>query len=355
MKHLVIGAGATLAEALAAGISPEDQPPLISNFARKVWHDFNPHPHLDRYLESLGHTVENDDGRELFFDLEEKGSTNIEKFFEFAWRNKGRSWEWSDNPAVNTDAANAASDGISIKEAPLPSGFARGLQVSMASSSDSRVSRGQPSYWDNLMDWGIGRPFVDLMVRAFGQNGGQFGFRDLPVAKMVAAQLAPGDLVLSLNYDTVFEIALEQLGASFTYGPKGEGTIRIAKPHGSLNLVQLDGGYSFGAAHWLGTPEPADGRSFQGFVPPRLNKTYAQHPFAKQIMDSMRGRRPNQLIFWGIGLTESDADLLALYRAWANRAQEVVVVNPDHTAAERIGRLLSCNPRHLVGPEGQQV
>ena len=42
MKHLIIGAGATLAEALSMGISREQCPPLIRDFARKTWLNYAP-------------------------------------------------------------------------------------------------------------------------------------------------------------------------------------------------------------------------------------------------------------------------------------------------------------------------
>ena len=49
MKHLIVGAGATFAEALALGNPTEKCPPLIRDFARKTWENYTPHPYLEEY------------------------------------------------------------------------------------------------------------------------------------------------------------------------------------------------------------------------------------------------------------------------------------------------------------------
>ena len=54
MRHLIIGAGATLAEALDHGCPPEFQPPLIRDFARKTWMNYSPHPVLEASSTNLG-------------------------------------------------------------------------------------------------------------------------------------------------------------------------------------------------------------------------------------------------------------------------------------------------------------
>jgi hypothetical protein len=48
---------------------------------------------------------------------------------------------------------------------------------------------------------------------------------------------------------------------------------------------------------------------------PRLNKTYDQHPIAKVILDAACNRHPRHIAMWGVGLTDSDADLIDLYSA----------------------------------------
>ena len=67
MKHLIIGAGATLGEALALGNASEVCPPLIRDFARKTWSNYTPHPILEVYLRELGYRNLGNDPRELFY------------------------------------------------------------------------------------------------------------------------------------------------------------------------------------------------------------------------------------------------------------------------------------------------
>ena len=75
MRHMIIGAGASVAEGLAVGKSFDECLPVMRNFARKTWGEFNPHPFLDRFLETLGHKATGEDARNLFYELEAKGVT----------------------------------------------------------------------------------------------------------------------------------------------------------------------------------------------------------------------------------------------------------------------------------------
>jgi hypothetical protein len=94
------------------------------------------------------------------------------------------------------------------------------------------------------------------------------GFRNLELTKSVATKYGSGDLVLNLNYDTVFEIALNQLVRPFVYAPKPkEDELVVCKPHGSINLVTNETTFAFGQPEWWGIPEPQGFRSFLGFVP----------------------------------------------------------------------------------------
>ena len=116
-------------------------------------------------------------------------------------------------------------------------------------------------------------------------------------------------------------MALEQLARPFAYSPnkpKANEPV-VCKPHGSLNLITNDTSFTFGQPDWLGIPEPQGFNSFRGFIFPRINKSYEQHPIAKIMLGSIRGRHPKQVAMWGVGLTDSDADLLSLYTAWARR------------------------------------
>lgn len=190
------------------------------------------------------------------------------------------------------------------------------------------------------------RLFNFLQYNVFFENG--VGWKDLSLSKAIARSLGQGDLVLNLNYDTVFELALEQLGQPFSYAPNvaQNGEVVICKPHGSLNMVSNNNGFMFGQPSWLGMPQPSGYRSFSGLIPPRLNKQYNQHPISKIIIQSVQNRMPDELIFWGIGLTDSDVDLVELYKAWSKNMPSVTVINPDIGVAEKIAAILRLSVRH---------
>lgn len=328
MRHLIVGAGATLAEALQQGCAPEHCPPLIRDFARKTWTNYTPHPVLEAYLYQLGYTDLGDDPREVFYRLEEQGATNIERFLEFAWVNRNQEWK--------------------VDRSRLPPGFISGLRIDEAGGTSVQVtSDAGGGFWDNLLYHGVGNPLMLLMAQCFFENGK--GWKDLTLSKYVAAKLAPGDLALNLNYDTVFELALLQANRPFAYSPNIPklDQVLICKPHGSLNLVSNHEGFAFGQPEWLGMPQRRGYRSYSGLIPPRLNKSYSQHPIAQMILEPVAARKPEQITMWGVGLTESDVDLLELYRAWAAHAREIEIINPSQEVVERVRSLVPCNFRHF--------
>lgn len=193
MKHLIVGAGATLAEARALGNAPEACPPLIRDFARKTWSNYTPHPLLEIYLRGLSYENLGHDPRELFYELEEKGVTNIERFMEFAWENRNLGFEL---------------------EEKLPPGYISGFRITAGASAVRGVASGEENgFWENLLYHGLGSPLSFFMIQCFFENGK--GWKDLQLSKSVAARIQPADLVLNLNYDTVFEIALTQLEQPF--------------------------------------------------------------------------------------------------------------------------------------------
>ena len=67
------------------------------------------------------------------------------------------------------------------------------------------------------------------------------------MSKTVANEIKSGDLIVSLKYDTVFELALTQRGRAYSYSTSAarDGNIIVYKPHGSLSLVVNDGGFTF--------------------------------------------------------------------------------------------------------------
>lgn len=326
MKHLVIGAGATFAEACALGNLRENCPPLMGDFARKTWANYTPHPLLERYLNDLGFTDQGDDPRELFYELEKVGTVNIERFMEYCWQNRRIKF-----PDLNEQ---------------VPHGFISGLRASSPGAIEAPSSAGE-EFWENLLYHGIGSPIQFLTLQCFFENSG--GWKDLSLSKSIARSLHQGDLVLNLNYDTVFELALEQLGQPFSYAPNvaQNGEVVVCKPHGSLNMVSNNDGFMFGQPSWLGMPQPYGYRSFSGLIPPRLKKQYNQHPISAIIIQSVQNRMPDDLIFWGIGLTDSDVDLVELYKTWSKNEPSVTVINPDIGVAQKIGSLLQLPVQHF--------
>jgi hypothetical protein len=333
MRHLIVGAGATLAQARALGTSEQLCPPLIHDFARKTWANYNPHPILEIYLTSIGFSDHGDDPRESFYELEDKGVTNIERFMEFAWQHR--------------------NDDITITNRPLP-GLIWRLRIKEAGPDKVHVGGDtEMNFWDNLLYHGIGSPLMLHMINCFGINGEEGPFKSLELTKAVALKLETGDFVLNLNYDTTFEVALSQLKRSFVYSPNepNDGDLIVCKPHGSLNMVSSNKSFAFGQPEWLGMPEPKGFKSYSGLIPPRLSKRYDQHWMAKAILASARNRRPTALTMWGIGLTESDQDLLALYARWAQSAGSIEVINPSIDVAKKAQTIFECETHHFPSVE----
>lgn len=340
MKILVIGAGATYAEAKGLGVAENLLPPLMRNFSTqsRIWQNFNPHPFLDRYLEELGYTVENEDGRELFYELEKSQIVNIEKFFEFCWKHREKSWSWSNNPKVYGDKDNIAGR--------LPRDFISGVVVRSAGNSSTPPE--EPNdFWNNMMHHGFGLPFFLMMAECFFENGK--GIKNLLLSKKVAAILKPGDLVLNLNYDTIFDLGVLQAGKNFVYSPQlTPSKIMICKPHGSLNMVISSNGFSFGSPEWWGSPAPAnpEWRSYIGLIPPRFDKSYEQNRASKMMIESVQQLQPDEIVFWGIGFTESDIDLNELFKKWCGNKPIISVANPIIEVAKKIESNLSCMVNH---------
>ena len=329
MKHLVLGAGAAFSEARALGNSPEQCPPLMGDFARKMWDNYTAHPLLEEFLCRLGHTDLGDDPRELFYRLEREGHTNVERFMEFAWVNRHRKFD--------------------IKERPFPPGYISGLRIRTPGTSDKddTALNSHGDFWENLLYHGIGGPLQLHMIECFFENG--VGWKTLAQSQSLISHLNSSDVVLNLNYDTVFELALSQRAVSFCYSPNDPGTdtILVAKPHGSLNMVMNNTGFTFGQPEWLGMPQPPGYRSYSGIIPPRLNKDYSQQPAAAMILAPLQQRRPESIIMWGVGLTESDVDLVSLYGQWAESANIIDVINPSAEVADKVTDLCNTTVRHF--------
>lgn len=325
----MVGAGASVAEGLALGLTFEQCPPLVSDFAAKLWGEFNPHPILDKFLRSHSYEVPDRDGRLLFYELERSAETrdtiNIERFFEFAWKHKDKDWSPDIGPNGN-----------------LPKDYVEGFVITSGGTAAGSTNRQPPSGWQNLLLHGIGSPLQLIIINGFYENG--VGWRPLQVGQSVGRVLRPGDAVLNLNYDTLFELALQQAGIPFSYAPNliRPEKVSICKPHGSLNLVvnEREDSFSFGQPEWLGVPAPRGTISFSGLLPPRYEKSYAQVPTAKMILAPLMDSHPDTISFWGVGFTSSDVDLIQLYRTWTRACSRVEIINPDEATARAAEKLL---------------
>lgn len=198
-----------------------------------------------------------------------------------------------------------------------------------------------------------------IFLKLFGIFTEQFGLgagKPMKAGASVGAILRPGDQVLNLNYDIAFDLALKQIGRSTCYAPSVDSSeILILKPHGSFNLYVnvSNGNFFFEAPDQIhgsvGIPDPEGGLFFvqDGIVPPRLNKTYKHHPIAAKVLETMRPVRAETVTFWGVGLTDSDVDLLDLYREAVGDAQCVEFINPSVSDHEHASRLLGVNITHF--------
>jgi len=204
--------------------------------------------------------------------------------------------------------------------------------------------------WENLINHGVLNPLTFLLLMGFYKNGE--GIRQLQAGKLVSQKLENGDLVMNLNYDTLFEIAAVQSGHQITYipnRPKGSG-IAVAKPHGSLNLLADETRFWFAQPDCIGAlPSSADNfRNHRAIVPPRFNKTYAQHPIAKIICDQIISTRPDVITLWGVGLVDSDTDLLDVYDNWAASGAAIESINPNANVAEKASKIFNRSVRHCT-------
>jgi hypothetical protein len=217
MRLLVIGAGASYAECKAKGLPDELCMPLMKDLSRKLWADFNPTPFLEVFLVEQGHKLDGVDPVALFYDLEQRFPGLIEDFFASAWRRRND---------FHTQYSNR---------------------------------------WDDLMYHGFLRPLNFILMGGLLADNPEQRF---PLSEKVAAQLVPGDLVLSLNYDLIFDVALKNIGRKTVYSPNarpGDG-VWVFKPHGSFHIAVDQRNYRFGFGQVTAKMEVQLGRSIAHYV-----------------------------------------------------------------------------------------
>ncbi|MBI5931314.1 MAG: hypothetical protein HY862_18550 [Chloroflexi bacterium] len=200
--------------------------------------------------------------------------------------------------------------------------------------------------WEAFIYAGIYLHLFTLFTRQFGLGIGV----PMLAGRRVANQLTSSDVVLNLNYDIAFDLALKQSGKNICYAPDlRENAISILKPHGSFNFyVNLVNGNCYfeepDRIHGsVSIPDPSGGffSPHGGIVPPRLNKSYIHHPGAEIILDTCRPFLPKIVTFWGVGLTDSDVDLLSIYREAATSAEIIEFINPAMEAHQKAEKLLN--------------
>ena len=201
------------------------------------------------------------------------------------------------------------------------------------------------AFWRDFVYSGIYDKLQWLFYYQFGSGLG----KPMLAGTKVANQLDNYDGVINLNYDIAFDLALKQAGKNICYAPHfKENAIYVLKPHGSINLYM-----NYKTKKWFfAEPDKVAGSvsldlgnegifdPFESIIPPRLNKNYKLHPMAKAILHSIRTYKSNKLTFWGIGLTESDVDLLEIYREASSTAKVVEFINPDESACAKASSLL---------------
>jgi hypothetical protein len=58
---------------------------------------------------------------------------------------------------------------------------------------------------------------------------------------------------------------------------------------------------------------------------------------------------------WGVGLTDSDLDLISLFKRWVKNSDAIDIINPCAEVAEKAKNLFACCVRHFLSvPEWEQ-
>ena len=146
-------------------------------------------------------------------------------------------------------------------------------------------------------------------LRSWGKNcsttGGDGETSGLP--ESVIKTLHVGDLVISLNYDIIFDIAIERSGKKFGYLPMDghEQTVLLAKPHGSIHMLvnEREGSFAFAQpTSWGGGTHAGEANLSASILPPRLNKSYRDVPIARLMLRLRLATSQARSLFGGLVL-----------------------------------------------------
>lgn len=311
LRLLVVGAGASFAEGNVSSANPNTTKPfpLLRNFAATVFgNTVALQAVVASYLTDLSITFAATGPFEetavgTFIGLERAGTVNVEELFEHVWERHG----------------------------------------------------GTSDLWNVLVREAIFDGLFRIFTGHLGLSETAAGFPTLRLGTRVASHLHAGDRVVNLNYDTVFDIALQQAQKFILYSPAEDSeAVLVYKPHGSLNLYadQASGDFFFASpCKPHGSPDIRGeaGRAWSlsaAIIPPRLGKGYAQKSIAHYVLSRLEGFQPSIVTFWGVGLAPSDGDLLDIYVHACASATRVESVNPDPAIYDRAGSVLKVPITH---------
>lgn len=212
----------------------------------------------------------------------------------------------------------------------------------------------------------------------------------LATLERLIGALTPGDALVTLNYDTLAESALDRSGLSWRYaGTTDPATITVSKPHGSLNWSWTPGSVPVHRRHWTWVapgPDPVgsladrplgfhdwgvskDGDSALIVAPTRRKLTAAQF-LQSQVAEAIVALAESEvLVIVGYSLPQHDdlvatalrtGALLAARRRGGLLPTLVVDPNPDVVgryaalglAAERVADCLENFDPVLIGRGG---
>jgi hypothetical protein len=203
--------------------------------------------------------------------------------------------------------------------------------------------------WDDLLSHGLLHPLNLILITGLLENNPRCEF---PLSETVGSFLGAEDLVLNLNYDLIFDVALKNIGKEAVYSPNSRKPDRIwaFKPHGSFHLAVNEAARSFyfGQVELIGDVQPSDGSTtYSGFIPPRAGKSFSQNPWGKMIVDPLLALEPEVVSFWGVGSPASDIDLFEAYKKLCATASEIEYINPSIDDARNFEKLLGKNVTHF--------
>jgi hypothetical protein len=174
----------------------------------------------------------------------------------------------------------------------------------------------------------------------------------------LARSVSPGDTFVSFNYDCLLDRALarhagrrwrptegyafpladplsqwaEHSGAGRPY----KRSIRLLKPHGSLNWVRNETGWALRANEYAARPE---GELI--IVPPLWQKSFDSEPYQTIWRETRRVLSAVSALFViGYSLPETDVYTQATLRMDVGELDFLCIVNPDEQARDRIMRTL---------------